>query len=170
MALERTTDEKKRESINPNIAIIAGAVLVSSLIARPVLFGLLEALGLRDSKSDTSFKKLQATVAEYFSPTYLTNLSAKGPTSLEVGPGSSYLFSQSTTDQLAKAIYDAKGFFNDNENAVYGVFSQINTKAQVSWLATRFAVKYKYDLLEYLKSFLNQKELEPIYTSVNSYY
>ena len=162
MALERTTDEKKRESINPNIAIIAGAVLVSSLIARPVLFGLLEALGLRDSKSDTSFKKLQATVAEYFSPTYLTNLSAKGE--------QYYLFSQSTTDQLAKAIYDAKGFFNDNENAVYGVFSQINTKAQVSWLATRFAVKYKYDLLEYLKSFLNQKELEPIYTSVNSYY
>jgi hypothetical protein len=62
---------------------------------------------------------------------------------------------------IAKAIYDAKGIFNDDEEAVYAAFSG-KTKAQIAQIYQTFLTNHKQDLDEYLKSFLNLEKEYPI--------
>jgi len=72
------------------------------------------------------------------------------------------LLSSVTGDKLATDIYNSKGYFNDDEDALYGVFNALNYQTQVSSLAGWFYKKYKYDLYSYIKSFLNESELQQL--------
>jgi hypothetical protein len=54
----------------------------------------------------------------------------------------------------AKAIYDAKKWYSDDEEAVYTAFSG-KTKAQIAQIYQTFLLTYKVDLDDYLKSFLS---------------
>lgn len=61
----------------------------------------------------------------------------------------------------AKKIYNAKGYFNDDEDTVYGVFRSLQSKTQVSLVAKAFFGLYGKDLKNYLQppnGFLNQDE------------
>lgn len=61
----------------------------------------------------------------------------------------------------AKKIYNAKGYFNDDEDTVYGVFRSLQSKTQVSLVAKAFFGLYGKDLKNYLQppnGFLNQSE------------
>lgn len=62
----------------------------------------------------------------------------------------------------AKAIYEAHKWYNDDEEAVYNVFSG-KTKAQIAQIYSTFLLTYKMDLDEFLKSFLS---LSTEYTNV----
>jgi hypothetical protein len=64
--------------------------------------------------------------------------------------GGTILTSAAASD-LSKRIYDAFGGFNDDEDAVYAVFYQLKTKAQVSHLVDVFRQKYAADLLTFLR-------------------
>jgi acyl-CoA-binding protein len=60
---------------------------------------------------------------------------------------------------LVDRIYNAKGYFNDDEQAIYGVFRAMKTQSQISALAKRFNQLKAQDLYSYLKNYLNEEEL-----------
>jgi len=64
---------------------------------------------------------------------------------------------------IAKNIYDSKGVFKDNNNKLYGQIRKLQTQFQLSEVAGLFGKKpYNRDLMEYLKSFLNDEELQVV--------
>lgn len=67
--------------------------------------------------------------------------------------------------QLADKIYNAKGYFNDDENAVFSVFQTIPYQSIVGQLTVAFENKYKQSLINYL-SFLNTEEKAKIFDYV----
>lgn len=80
--------------------------------------------------------------------------------------------SQADMINLATQIFKAKGLTivnDDNEDAVYSAFGSIQTQYQLSILSSVFNYFFKKDLLEYLKSFLNADEMQPIIKKVNNY-
>jgi hypothetical protein len=60
------------------------------------------------------------------------------------------LIRRATAEQLAKQIHNAFGIFQDDYNAVMAAFSQLKTKAAISFLADVFQQRYKEDLLTFL--------------------
>lgn len=71
--------------------------------------------------------------------------------------------------ELADKLYKAHGTFNDNESAVYSVFSIIKTKLELSYLNMYFAMLYKQPLLNFLQSFLDTEEMSKINAIVQKY-
>lgn len=74
-----------------------------------------------------------------------------------------------TIYQLAEQVYLSKGIFNDNEDALFDVFSNLQTQYQLSWLSWVFSSKYKKDMLEYLKGFLSFDEQSKMLDKVKNY-
>lgn len=67
---------------------------------------------------------------------------------------------------LAKQMYDAKGMFNDNEDALYGVLNNLQSQIQISFLSNYFYKTYKKDLLNYILSYTNTEERAKIYNTI----
>jgi hypothetical protein len=86
------------------------------------------------------------------------------------------LITRNATNALAKRIFDAMGYFSDDESAVFSVFTQLKTKTQVSWLADIFQQNYRIDLLDFLKrgkgqlaqAGLSDTELQQVINIVNN--
>lgn len=86
------------------------------------------------------------------------------------------LIDVASTDRLNRRIYNAMGYFSDDESAVYSVFTQLKYKTQVSWLADNFQRLYKIDLFDFLKrgkgqlyqAGLNNEEMQKIIKIVNA--
>jgi len=139
-----------------------GLIIVYFGILRP----LLEKLGIAKSQADQQVINQQSLPNNKnpFSPIYWKTVSG------------AKLFTRNATNSLAKRIYEAMGFFSDDEPAVYSVFSQMKYKTQVSWLADVFQQNYKIDLLDFLKrgkgqlpqAGLNSNELQQILNIVNA--
>ena len=85
---------------------------------------------------------------------------------------SSYTKAQIQTGIFGKwatQIYNAKGTFNDNEAAVYDVILQkIRTRGDMYLLGQYFALQHQGEILQYLRSFLDEKEMAPIVKKINS--
>jgi hypothetical protein len=62
--------------------------------------------------------------------------------------------SQTKANQLAYNIYNAKSFYNDDEEEAVGAIKLAGTKINVSYVAFRFYQLYQRDLQSYLESFL----------------
>lgn len=77
----------------------------------------------------------------------------------KTGGSGTYLLNSASATLLAKNIYDSKGYFNDDEDKLFGVFKSLKTKSQVSYLAEFFYKKYSKDLVAYLQTFLNDDEM-----------
>jgi hypothetical protein len=85
------------------------------------------------------------------------------------------ILTKTSADVLAKKLYDAFGYFSDDETAVYSVFRQLKTKSQNSFLVDRFRALYGLDLLEFMKrgkgvlaqAGLNNDELSIVLDIVN---
>lgn len=73
--------------------------------------------------------------------------------------------SSSEIIELTDKIYNAKGFFNDDENAVFSVFQTIPYQSIVGQLTVAFENKYKQSLINYL-SFLSTEEKAKIFDYV----
>ena len=104
-------------------------------------------LNIIDDEQDVAATSLVEDKGNIFSPNYWKNKK------------NAKVLTTSSARALAKNLYDASGVFNDNEEAVYGVFRQLNYKTQVSWLSYIFYKQYGEDMLQYLKSFMNNDEL-----------
>ena len=70
--------------------------------------------------------------------------------------------SNTEVQALAKKLYDAKGFFNDDENAVYSVFQSIPYKSYICQLTVAFESLYGKNLINYL-DFLSAEEKSKIF-------
>lgn len=66
-------------------------------------------------------------------------------------PTGTLLLTNAVATKLAKTIYDAFGFFGDDEAQVIGVFRQLKTQSQVASLAKKFNEIYKKDLIQYMR-------------------
>jgi hypothetical protein len=60
-------------------------------------------------------------------------------------------FTAASITNIAKDIYSAFGFFTDDETAVLNAFRKFKTQAQVAQVAKEFSIRYKTDLLQYIK-------------------
>jgi hypothetical protein len=138
-----------------------GLLLVYFGVLRPIL----KKLGIQNSAADISVQQQQQLPNNQnaFSPIYWKQFP------------SATLLTRAGTEQLAKRIFDAMGYFSDDEAAVISVFRQLKYKTQVSWLADIFQQNYKTDLFDFLKNGkgtlwqagLNSDELNEIINLVN---
>lgn len=135
---------------NQTYLIIGGLLLV--YIAGNKIF---EKIGLTKTPEDKANESLLAKMEteNYFDPAYYDERHKKY--TLTVLTPESY-------NNLARNIYNAKGYFNDDEDAVYGAFRAMGAKVQVSQLARTFYNTYKKDLQQFLKSFLSGDEFANI--------
>lgn len=138
-----------------------GLLLAYFGVLRPIL----QKLGVQNTQADITVFNQQnlPNSINPFSPVYYTTISG------------AKLYTRSYTDQIAKQIYDALGYFSDDEASVIAVFRTIQHKTQVSWLAYVFQKNYKTDLFDFMKNgkgFLPQAglssaDLNEIITIVN---
>jgi hypothetical protein len=68
---------------------------------------------------------------------------------------------------VAAMLKKAKGIFNDDESAVYSAFKEFKTQSQLAQVAQVFIQEYNTNLLEYLNTFLNDKERARVYSLIN---
>lgn len=61
--------------------------------------------------------------------------------------------------ELAEAIHDSKGVFDDDEDKVYVTLGRLKSKASLSYLSDYFQKIYKVSLIAYLQTFLSAEEL-----------
>lgn len=135
--------------------------LVPIILGGTVLYfapKIMELLGLAKDKGDKTVDTAQYDAV--WTPKYYKDLAAKGKI---------YILTQDSLKNFAKQVYDSKGFFNDDEDKLTGVFKAINYKTQVSQLAEYFFNTYKKDLYGFMNSFLdNDTEFVPIINIVNA--
>lgn len=133
------------------------------VIGAGVLFVVLrvigQKIGLIETKESKEFDKQSQTFSSSkdsaFSPTYYKNV---------IG---AHLVTRATAQQLAKKIYDADDLTDDDENDVYAALRQLQYKTQVSWLADVFNQMYQQDLYGYMRSFLDDNEMNVVHAIVN---
>jgi len=61
--------------------------------------------------------------------------------------------------EYAISLYNAKKWYDDDEQAVKSVFVELNSKCNLSRVADAFAGKYNKPLLVHLESFLDSEEM-----------
>ncbi len=76
-------------------------------------------------------------------------------------------YTDSQADNLSDHIWNAFGFFNDDEAKIFGVFRTVKYRANVSQIADSFAKRYSRDLLSELQSRLSDSELTELYKIVS---
>ncbi|WP_407264858.1 hypothetical protein R5N98_12410 [Tenacibaculum maritimum] len=78
-----------------------------------------------------------------------------------VSPKGIQILDDASAKKLAKIIKDAKGTFNDDEDAVKDVFGKkLRDKTQVASISKAFYQLYKKDMWQHLNSFLSQSEMK----------
>lgn len=126
---------------------------------------LLETLGLKDSKAEVDAEKLRQEVEnasgskDYWNPNWwnlpVDQFPIKGVKSVQ-------LLTQAAAKDSVNKLWDATGFFNDDEEAIYAVFRSLKYKSQVSFLAYWFNALKGKDLYQWLRDYLNDKELNVV--------
>jgi len=140
-----------KQKIDYNLIIIAG-------IFAGVYFGgrkVLQSFGIISDQTETrDLRELETE--NYFNPNYWRQFGA-----------GALILTESDARRYSDTIKDAYGIFNDDENAIYGVFELLKTKSQISYLALKFNQYYNMSLLGYLQSFLNESELAKVADIIN---
>jgi len=84
-------------------------------------------------------------------------------------PPGSLLLKSDLANKYAQQIYDAFGFFGDDEAVIFGIFRSLKTQSQVAWLAKAFKEKYKTDLLTFLqKGSKTTQYMRPVSSGLNA--
>lgn len=121
---------------NQNLILKIGLAVAGYFV---VIVPILQAVGIKDDKDDKEVKDAETgNGSEGWNPDYYKNKSGA-------------VISNQTAEQLAFKIYDAFGYFYDDEDAVYSAFRALNSKKDLSKLASTFQLKYGMDLWEQLK-------------------
>lgn len=131
-----------------DVNIILPYVLVGGAIFAG--YKLLQKLGLIKTASEAAASNAASVLqtANFFAQDYY-----------KTGGAGTLILTNAAADFLAKSVYDSKGYFNDDEDKLFGVFKSLKTKSQVSYLADIFYQKYRRDMITYIRSFLNDNEM-----------
>lgn len=133
-------------------------VLVGSVAQK---FGLLPSAESKKTEKDAAALTTLTAFNRNFAKDYIKQ---KGT------PGRQYktvLLTTPKAELLAQQLKKAKGIFNDDESAVYSVFRIVKTQTQISQVAKVFFDLTGRELVSFLESFMNEKELAKIYELVN---
>jgi hypothetical protein len=133
------------------LIVVAIVVLVFIFADKIIKFinGFLEDIGLKDDP--TKKKNKEQTQAQLEAESAKGVMSAWSPSFYKNAPGGSALITVATADDLASDMYGSVGYLYDTPSVGEGVIKQLSTKTQVSFLADRFYINYKVDLLSWLK-------------------
>jgi len=110
--------------------LVAGGVVAFSLVRK-----VLDKLGL----GPDPVKPVEADPNSAWKPSYWRQFS-----------NYSYTITESSARTFAQTVYNSFGLFKDDYAAVLNVFSQMRTKANVSFLSYVFSNEYNTDLLSFL--------------------
>ena len=141
----------KNEKIDYNLLIFAGIAIGIVYLFRKVGdagSGLLSGLGLTNTEEENQI------LTEFQNENYW-NFNEF----LDTMPAGGLLLTQTYAANLVNQLWDATGFFNDDEEAIYGVFRSLKTKSQVAALSKKFYELKGQDLYSYLKNYLNDSEM-----------
>jgi hypothetical protein len=136
-----------KNKIDPNTLIKAGISLAGLFI----VYRLLQKTGLLPTAESTqaaqNLQQLEsASVWDYNK--FLGTL-----------PAGALLLTQNGAAAYVDDLWNATSWYNDDEQAIYGVFRAMKTQSQISALAKRFNQLKAQDLYSYLKNYLNEEEL-----------
>ena len=115
-----------------DVLLIGGGLLAFTAIKRLLIAG-----GLAAGPGTKAASQQIVDPGSYFKPAYYKRAGGR-------------LIVRSKAEMLADQIHNAFGLFQDDFNAIMAAFSQLPSKAAVSWLADVFQQKYKEDLLTFL--------------------
>lgn len=115
-----------------DVLLIGGGLLAVTAIKRLLIAG-----GLAAGPGTKSASQEITDPRSYWRPTYYKRTGG-------------ILITKATAERLSRQIHGAFGIFQDDFNAVISAFSQIKTKAGISFLADVFNQLYKEDLLTFL--------------------
>lgn len=123
-----------------------------------VIYKVLDKIGLVDNlkerRQEQKTEGLQ--IIDALDPKYYSELQKKGKVQLTT---------IKFADELAKQIFDAKGYVYDTDGEALSAFRKLKSKSQVSFVAKRFAEIYKRDLGEYL-DFMSDKNMAILYDTI----
>ena len=137
----------KSNQIDPN-TIIKAAVTLTGIY---LVYKVLQKVGVVPSAASTAAAQnlQQLESASYWD---YNNF-------LATAPGGHALLTQAGAAAFVDDLWDATSFYNDDEEAIYGVFRAMRTQSQVAALAKRFNQLKSKDLYGYLNDYLNDAEL-----------
>jgi len=110
------------------------------LIALSAIKKILTVFGVVDSQDTTDLNQQATNPGSFWNPTYWRQFN-----------NFSYVIDYNTAANLVDKITSSFGAFNDNEEQAIGVFKQLRTKANLSYLADVFYQIEGEDLLTYLR-------------------
>jgi hypothetical protein len=123
-----------------SVLIVAGVGLLAWALYKPIR-ELFNTLGITKSQTEQSIQEAQSKgIKSPFSPLYWKQISK------------AHLLTIAQADAKAKAINDAIYNTGNDFSKILAIFKTLQYKTQVSFLAYRFQLLYKQDLLEYLKN------------------
>ena len=150
----------KQQGKNQVAVYVFGAIAVA-VVGGIVYFGLvnliLNSIGLKDSEEDKEKDKAleKERKEDYWKQTYYENkqnlltLNATG------------------ANEIANGIHAGWGFFNDDESLINSVFGKIKTKADLSYVASRYYALHSSDLFTDIEKKMSSKEILAILKLVN---
>jgi hypothetical protein len=137
----------KKNSIDPNTLIKAGVSIAGLFI----VYKILQKVGvLPTAESNQAAQNLQQLESSNY--WNYNDFLAKAP-------GGHALLTQAGAAAYVEDLWDATGYFNDDEEKIFGVFRAMRTQSQIAALAKRFNQLKNKDLYGYLKDYLNETEL-----------
>jgi hypothetical protein len=123
--------------VKTKVGITDVLVITSGVVGAIVVYKIAKLTGLIKGEGETKVTARTTEPGSYWKPQYYKRVGGT-------------IFTRAAAEQYAKKIYDALSWYNDDINTILGVFSQVKTKSQVSFLSDIFFQKYGYDLLNYL--------------------
>lgn len=140
-----------------DVLLIGGGLLAFTAIKRLLIAG-----GIAAGPGTKSASQEITNPVSYWKPSYYKRYGG-------------LLITRAVAENYAKRIHDAFGIFQDDFNAIMGVFSQLKAKTQISFLADVFQQRYGEDLLTFLTNGggilpwdgLSDKQLETLIAFTN---
>ena len=123
--------------LKDNGQLIIGLVVVYfgyTKVIKPIL----ESVGLQKSDEELEIEKQTSNPGSAWNPNYWRK-------------GGATLIREADVQRFVNTIWNAPGYLFDDFDAVLGVFKQLKTKSQVSFLADKFNQMKGKDLLNWLQ-------------------
>lgn len=91
-------------------------------------------------------------------------------------PAGYLILSQASLNSVVQNLYDSMGYISDKEDVTLAQIKRCSSKVQIAQVSEAFSIKYKRDLLEYLRNGvgvrwnagLNKEKLDEVLRYVNS--
>jgi len=149
---------------------MTGLIIAGGLVALFLVYKVFRGLGLIKSGQELAEEKNASNVlrAGWFKPDFYKaeieriKKSGRSVSVKSLFPNSIYFYKD------AKKIWDSKGFFKDNESAAIGVMKSYISKSEVSIFSDYFNKQYGRDLIGFMETYMNDKQLSLIYEATST--